>query len=327
MTAVRSTRRLRRGLAVSLLAIATLASALGTAAVQAPPAAADSEGSAHSRLVGRGDIVTSVLANLGGTRQHRSSSARPRCLWTSLNDAQIEFLVAVLAPRRGSAASQLFFDALPAYFNSDGITDATLQVQICDGQVLALRTVQRTEPLDTQTLVGRQMITRLPSPDPVQSPPVGVVVPVHEPVFVSLPDTQWQPISTTLTVGSITAEVRATPLTLRVFSGEPTGVLQLCPGQGVAFDPRNVASPSRQARQQGACVLTYASATSRSGGSATNSIVPDAWLGTVTVLWAAEWRTNGGPWRSLGLIPRTRLIERSTREVSTALESGHDSGR
>jgi hypothetical protein len=39
------------------------------------------------------------------------------------------------------------------------------------------------------------------------------------------------------------------------------------------------------------------------------------------VVWSAEWRVAPGPWRSLGLIPRTRLIQRDVTEVTTALTS------
>ena len=312
-----SSLRAIRSRAMAILLVVAIAAA---PLLPADQAAADSGGSAQSHLVGRGDIVTSVLLELGGPRRPSGTSSPPRCAWTTLNDAQLEFLIAVIAPRRSEAAARLLLDALPAYLASDGTADATLQVQICDGTVLAFRTVAGTDPVDVQTLVGRRMITRLPVPDPVQSPPTGVSVPVHEPVFVSIADRDWQQIRTTLTVGDVTAEVRATPVSLRLFSGEPTSTLELCTGHGVPFDPQDPRSPSRQARRTGACTLDYRTASAAQGVAPTAEL-PAAWLGTVTVLWSAEWRTNGGPWRSLGLIPRTRLVERPTREVTTSIES------
>ena len=47
---------------------------------------------------------------------------------------------------------------------------------------------------------------------------------------------------------------------------------------------------------------------------------PATWIGTVTVLWSAEWRVAPGPWRSLGIIPRTRIVERRVGELATSLE-------
>ena len=308
-----------------LVGLVVVASALMAPQVAIGPAAADGQGSAQSHLVGRGDIVTSVLLQLGGPRRPSGSSTAPRCFWRTLNDAQLEFLIAAVASRRAEPVAQRLLDIISPYQISDGVTDATLQAQICDSIVVDFRTTDRLEPLDTPSLIGRQMITRLPEPDPVLSPPAGVRIPLREPVFVSVRGDDWRPILTMLSVGAVTAEVRATPVSLRVFSGEPTASLRSCAGSGVAFDPGDRRSVASQARDRAACTLRYSSLTAPADTAAT-ALLPVHWLGTVTVIWSAEWRTNGGPWRSLGLIPRTRLIERATREVTTVLESQRGSG-
>ena len=47
----------------------------------------------------------------------------------------------------------------------------------------------------------------------------------------------------------------------------------------------------------------------------------DRWYGDVTVVWQAEWTTDGVTWRSLGNIPKVSLFTRRVRAVTTAVES------
>ena len=276
----------------------------------ARPAGAESQGSASSRLVGRGDIVTSILFQIGSSsrpRRNSGSAPAPRCRWITFTDAQIEFLIAIMAPNRSDPRVQPLLDSLQGFLGTSELGNLNLQGQVCDGQTVAFRATPRSSSLDLQTQINRQMITRLPPPAPVQSPPVGVVVPVREPVFVSIPDEGWQPVEATLSLNGITVDVRAAPISLRIFSGEPTAQMQTCNGQGVRYEPFSPLLPAQQAALQEA---------------APDPTVPSSWLGTVTVVWLAYWRVGGGPWRGLGAIPRTRLIERATREVRTAIESG-----
>ena len=44
----------------------------------------------------------------------------------------------------------------------------------------------------------------------------------------------------------------------------------------------------------------------------------------MTVVWEARWRVDGGPWINLGRVPRTRLITRTAREVTTSIEDRRD---
>ncbi|CAB4546960.1 unannotated protein [freshwater metagenome] len=294
----------------------------------ARPAGAESQGSASSRLVGRGDIVTSILFQIGSSsrpRRNSGSAPAPRCRWITFTDAQIEFLIAIMAPNRSDPRVQPLLDSLQGFLGTSELGNLNLQGQVCDGQTVAFRATPRSSSLDLQTQINRQMITRLPPPAPVQSPPVGVVVPVREPVFVSIPDEGWQPVEATLSLNGITVDVRAAPISLRIFSGEPTAQMQTCNGQGVRYEPFSPLLPAQQAATNSSCVLRYERATQRSIAlqeAAPDPTVPSSWLGTVTVVWLAYWRVGGGPWRGLGAIPRTRLIERATREVRTAIESG-----
>lgn len=285
------------------------------------PADAARDAGASSRVVGRGDIVTSIL---GPARPRPRPSERrvpmlpPRCTWATLDDASIEWLVAVLAARSGWNLDLPLLDPLAPYLEDDELPDGDLEVQTCDGEPVDLRFVPSPEPLITSEVLLRRMITRLPAPEPVTSPPAGAVVPVGHPVFLSLPVEQWQPVRSELSHDGITAEVEAVPLSMRVVSGDPTATVHTCLGPGRAFDPASSLPPTRQADTPGACVVRYARA---NGLRPDGTRRPPTWIGSITVIWSARWRTDDGEWRSLGSIPRTRLFQREAGELSTVIET------
>jgi hypothetical protein len=289
-------------------------------------AGAATDGGARSTVVGRGDIVTSIL---GWTRPSRATwrpAPTPRCRWRTLTDAQLEWLVSISAQSVALGLGTPLLDPLAGVLDRDELPDGDLQGFVCGIETFELRFVERTTPRSTQEILMRQMITRLPVPEPVLSPPPGADLPVGQPVFVSIDDAGWSPVQGSLSFNGITAEVMAEPVGLRVVTGDPAASPASCPGPGRPYAPGG-ASVATQARHPEACTVTYRSATS--GAVATNPAAPapaavtrpDRWLGTVTVLWAARWRVGQGPWAELGTIPRTRLIARTVRELTTSVET------
>lgn len=308
----------RCGRAGGTLAALTAAAVFVIVVVPAPHAHAASDSGATSRVVGRGDIVTSII----GPSRSRPSSNRaavppPRCTWTTLDDAQIEWLVAVLAVRSGWGLDLPLLDPLAPHLDAGELPDGDLRVQSCDGDPVALDFVPRPDPLTTSERLLRRMITRLPVPDPTVSPPTGAVVPIGQPVFFSLPESQWQPVRGVLSVDGITAEVEAVPVSLRVVSGDPTATVHACAGRGRPFVAGSLLSASQQADAPGACTVRYA----RANDLPTDALRPPTWIGSLTVVWSARWRTGAGEWQSLGTIPRTRLFQRQAGEVRTAIET------
>lgn len=306
----------RRRVCLASCAVCLLVATL----LPARAASAASDGGASTRVVGRGDIVTSILGWTTGTR--RSGGAAPKCVWRTLNDAQLEWLIEMSAHTTELGIDAAVLDPVRAHMDGTTPPDQDVQGLACGGHIVEVRFVPASTPMDTTQLLVRQMITHLPAPRPVLSPPEPAVVPVHQPVFVSVPDEQWRPLAGSITYAGVTAEVRAVPVAVRAFSGDPATDVVTCDGPGRPFRPGGM-PVGDQAAHPGACVMTYRSATVRAPGAPpVPAHRPGGWLGTVTVLWSAQWRSDGGEWNDLGLIPRTRLIARGVRELDTTLEWG-----
>lgn len=309
---------MRRVVASVLAVLLTPLGAAGIALLDPPPAAAaGDESGASSRVVGRGDILTSII---GWTGRRRGSSGRggstPVCRWRTLRDAQIEWLAAVSAQSAALGGPHPVLDSVREHLEAEDLPDGDLQVQTCGTEVSAVRFVPRLEPAGTLELLARRMITRLPVPDPVFSPPAGVRVPLHQPVFASIRPADWQEVHNTLQADGITAQVRAVPVGMRVISGDPGGAMFPCTGPARPFDPASTMTVRAQAALPESCAFAYRHLPPHAGDGR-----PGAWVGTVTVLWRAEWRADDGPWAPLGTIPRTRLFDRAPREVLTSIES------
>ncbi|HTO00667.1 MAG TPA: hypothetical protein VL068_08330 [Microthrixaceae bacterium] len=283
------------------------------------PAAAEGGGSSNSTVIGRGDIITTITSmtprNGPGNRPGGGSRPKPKCRTFTLNDAQIEFLIAYITLNPDTLVSKEFESILREYLIGEYQLDNPeydnpeydIRVRSCEGSPAEFSAVPRLAPTDVQSSLGRRMITRLPETQAVQSPPEGVSVPVNQPIFMSIPASAWIPVEATLEAAGIVADVRAEPVSIRIYNGDSSNELKHCPGRGVLFDPLNLLSPMKQANDPLACTITYRA--------------PDSYIGAVSVIWSAEWRTGGGPWRSLGMIPRTRVFERTIREVRTAIAS------
>jgi hypothetical protein len=304
--------------AVTLLVAAVLSCLVAT------PAGATGDAGASTRVVGRGDIVTSILG-WNGRRASGGGSSPPKCAWHTLSDAQLEWLIAVAARGVALGYRSSLLEPLDALLASgDTIPEGNLLAYVCGADTYELRFAPADGPRSLEEQLVRRMITRLPSPEPDLSPPDGTVVPVGQPVFVSIRPEDWRPIDTTLSSDGLTAEVHAEPVGLRVISGDPSVPPVLCPGPGRAFDPDEERSPAAQARSAAACAVTYRTVTRDlpvdHGRASTAAPRPDAWLGTITVVWSARWRVDGGAWIDLGDIPRTRLVAREVRELSTTIQ-------
>lgn len=313
-----------------VLAAALLATALVLTGWSVPDTAgAAGDSGATTAVVGRGDIITSILGWTSGGGSGGGADA-PRCAWMTLSDAQLEWIVSVAAYAIAQGFDTPFLDPLRPHLDGGELPEGDLQGYVCDGATYELRFVPATEPRSTFQLLYRRMITRLPAPEPTISPPTGTAVPVGQPVFFSIDPAQWQAVEGTLTVDGTTAEVRAEPVGLRVIPGDPASPTVRCDGPGRAFRPGRATTPATQARHPEACVVAYRTASA--GNRSPRSVRPgdpmerrpDTWLGTVTVVWEARWRVDGGPWIDLGRVPRTRLITRTAREVTTSIEDRRD---
>lgn len=295
-----------------VVAGATILAAFATGA----DVGADRGNGARSQVVGRGDIVTSIL---GWSTGRSSGAAANRCWWRTFRDAELEWMAAASAHLAGAGERSAVLEQFVEHLGGGVLPDGDLQMQVCGGRLTDLRFAETTTPPDPIRLFNRRMITHLPVPDPVISPPPTHSVPVGQPVFVSISPDAWHDVGGSITVDGLTAEVRATPIQLRVITGDPTSATTTCDGPGTAFDTQDPRPPREQATDDGSCVVVYGAATAQHDSRSSR---PRSWVGTVTVVWRAEWRTADGPWVSLGLIPRTRLIERSVRELTTAIERG-----
>ena len=293
--------------------------------VDAPVTGADRRGGASSRVVGRGDIVTSILGWRDSTRPSGRPTTAPRCRWRTFRDAELEWFVAVATQLAASGVSVPVPDGFRDLLGSGVLPDGDVQARVCDGRITEVRFVEAA-PRDPLRILERRMITHLPAPEPTVSPPTGTAVPVGQPVFFSIPDDDWVELGGSLTVDGLTVEVRARPVSIRILPGDPRAATTTCDGPGRAFDAGDPSPPRRQAAHDAACTVTYRTATAgrrstrASGAGPLGADRPESWIGTLTVLWQAEWRTGDGEWASLGTVPRTRLIERSVREVTTTLE-------
>lgn len=310
---------MRRASVVAMACLVVLAASATTGGV----AGAAGDSGASTRVVGRGDIVTSILG-WTGVRARPSGGSAPRCSWRTLTDAQLEWLVSVAAQAVGLGLSTPLLEPLAPYLAGAELPDGDLQGYVCGVDTYELRFVPSTADRSVQQVLYRQMITRLPTPEPVISPPPGTIVPVGQPVFVSIASEGWQPVEGTLSYGGVTAQVRAVPVGLRVITGDPAARPANCDGAGLPFRDDIDRPVAAQANDPAACVVTYRTASSghrsiraEPGGERR----PATWLGTVTVVWSAQWRVGDGPWIDLGNIPRTRLIARAARDLTTSVQN------
>ncbi len=309
-------RTLTRRTAAGLVAAAVLVATLGAPGA-AVPAGAASGGGARSTVTTAGDIVTTVLLGTSTTRTTRRRipvpPSRRRCSWAAVTDGTLEWLVAVGSSTVGrTTPAGVLVDQLQA-LGADALLTRSVQAERC-GRVATgrFRTVPTT--VTTSSALVRTMVTRLPPPVPTRSPPPEAPVLLGEPAFTWFDPPHWQPVRAVLRVGSVAAEVEAVPVGFRVVAGDPGGHVVECQGPGVPYDPADRRTPAAQAGAPGRCASVFTAVTGGRGR-------PASWLGTVTVQWSARWRVVGQAWRPLGLVPRTRVVQRQVRDATTAVET------
>jgi hypothetical protein len=303
-------RSVRRGAAGVAFALAWLL-------VTAPPAgaAAAGGGSASSGVTRDGRIVTSIIVRTGATAPGGRARTAPETRWVSLTDVEVAWLLQLLATDPSSADHPLL------ELLGDGAPTGTVQIRLRGtrlddgpGRPPAWRILPDT---DLARIVGRRMVTVLPRLTPTLSPPNGVAAVVGVPAFVSFTPEVWGTVvDRTLSVEGTSARVRAQPVVFAVRSGDPAdvGVGRSCTGPGLPFRPEDPDPPRVQALRPGSCPLTYRTVTGIGGRR-------DRWTGDITVLWRAEWTSDGVHWRSLGLVPRLSALERPVIESEPVLGS------
>jgi hypothetical protein len=277
-------------------------------------AGATGDGGASSHVTRDGRIITSII--LGRTVPSGRGSPGSTTYWLTLTDAEIGFLLDILAAHPELADAPVFVALQPLL--ADGAAGSVdLQVLVVDGRATTQVRSVPAPPGDARAM-ARRMVTELPTLDATVSPPADVAVPIREPVFVSFGAQEWTTrVDRSLSAGGVTARVRARPVAYTVSSGDPSepGRQRRCDGPGRAYDPDDPASPPAQARRAGTCAVSYATATGGPGRR-------DRWYGDVTVIWRAEWTADGVTWRSLGDIPRITVLPRRVRSLDTSIESG-----
>ncbi|UDY35414.1 hypothetical protein [Dermatobacter hominis] len=300
--------RRRRAATAAVATCALLAASVATAS----SAAAAGDGAASSRVTRDGRIITSILT--GGTIRPRGGGAAPRTVWLTLTDAELAYLLQLVS--LDPTFDSPLLDVLLPLAEAAPAQGADVQIRITDGRFDGTARLVPAEATAAPQVLARRMITTLPALPRATSPPVGAGVVVGEPVFTSFTDEVWATeVDRTLTAGGVTARVRAHPVGFTVRSGDPEDHRTVtCSGPGRPYDPDDPASARRQARRPGACTMAYRSATGVDGRR-------DRWYGDVTVIWRAEWTTDGATWRSLGDIPQISVVARRVTTASTAIES------
>jgi hypothetical protein len=306
----------RAGATVAVALACALAVGLADPLPVGPDAARSSAadgGGASSRVVRGGRIVTWIL-HPARRSSGRGTAGAPAEAWIALGADEVMFLVHLVAARPDLVDDDPLVAALAAAVPT--LTpDAELQLLVRRG--VPTTTVRTVPAADGGTASwARRMVTVLPVLRPAVSPPDGAPVPVGTPVFVSFPAAEWnRVVDESLSAGGVTARVRARPVGMRLSSGDPADVGRTvrCDGPGRPYDPADPAPPAVQARRPGACTLTYRTPTGVRGRRR-------SWFGEVTVLWRAEWTTDGTSWRSLGVVPRLGVVRREVDELGTAIE-------
>lgn len=281
-------------------------------AVPAPLAGAAGDGGASSRVTRDGRIITSILT--GARVRYRGSGTAPTTWWATIGDADLAELFRLFS-QHPEWTDDPVISELRRVVDAGLADDVSVQIQVVGGRLTTQTRLVPIPATTSQTLV-RRMVTLLPTLKPTMTPPLPAAVVLGEPVFVSFDEATWATaVDRSLTVGSVTARVRARPTSFLVASGDPGDDRSIrCRGSSRPFDATDRSSPAAQSRRSDTCTHRYITATGIRGRR-------DRWYGSVTVVWRAEWTTDGVRWTSLGDIPQVSFFARRVIEARTAIES------
>lgn len=292
--------------------VAAAAALVGLVVVTALPAGAAGDGGASSRVTRDGRIITSILT--GSRLRPRGSGRAPSSYWAAVGDADLAELFRIFSLHPEWTDDPVIRE-LKRVIDGGLDDDVTVETEVVDGRLTG-RT--RLVPINASTpqLLARRMVTLLPSLPAVTSPPSSAPVAIGEPVFTSFEPSVWSTrVDRSLTVGAVTARVRAWPVWFLVAGGDPQDDRpRRCSGESRPFDPTDPASPAAQARRRGTCASRYRTATGVKGRR-------DRWYGSITVVWRAEWTRDGTTWSSLGDIPKVSFFSRRVLAARTAIEA------
>lgn len=225
------------------------------------------------------DAVDLGAADEGTTEGSGGTSGGSLCTWASIPDDEVDSL-----PWGAGADEEPLGDdgqvLTPQDFDWYWVScpDGT------GGETLDLVPVPRDTPPVDPVALRNEALGRLLLPQPsIAMNPAGDQV-VHVASWLWIDDADWQPHAESVTAGSVTTTVTATPR--RVVWDLGNGDTTVCDGPGVPYDP------SRSASEQATdCSYTYIHT---SGGQP-----DDAYQVTATIEWEVSWSvtgaTGGGP--------------------------------
>lgn len=288
--------------------------ALLAVAVTSLPGRADAagDGGASSHVTRDGRIITSILT--GRPVRYRGPGRAPASYWVTIGDTVLADLFRLFS-QRPELTDDPVISELRRVIDAGVADDVTVQIEVVGGR-LTTRTRLVPVAASTTQLLARRMVTLLPTLRSEMTPPTDVPVVIGEPAFFSFDPGVWSTtVDRSLTVGAVTARVRAWPVQFIVSGGDPGDDRSLrCVGSSRPFDPTDPASPGAQARRADRCAYRYLTETGVKGRR-------DRWYGSVTVIWRAEWTADGVTWASLGEIPQISFFSRRVRAATTAIES------
>ena len=158
-----------------------------------------------------------------------------------------------------------------------------------------------------ELLAWAQNELALPLPDVLTARPRGTDALVGLPEWFWIAPAQWHPVTATVAVGGVWAQVTARQAGLEIRPGDGTGLA--CPGPGTAYDPR----PARA--QHSSCAWTY--------DQPSDGLPGNRYQVSVTVTWTAAWRGTGGAGGALPALGRTTTFALGVAE-GQALIQGSD---